>query len=78
MKRGNRESDRNRQRGERVDVKKNKKTKELKVERETESEERKKKTLMYANPCLLWLFNQCEKGLELGIVKGFAIQAKHK
>lgn len=77
MKGGNRESDRNRQRGERVDVKKNKKTKELKVERETESEERKK-TLMYANPCLLWLFNQCEKGLELGIVKGFAIQAKHK
>lgn len=74
MKGGNRESDRNRQRGERVDVKK---TKELKVERETESEERKK-TLMYANPCLLWLFNQCEKGLELGIVKGFAIQAKHK
>lgn len=77
MKGGNRESDRNRQRGERVDVEKNKKTKELKVERETESEERKK-TLMYANPCLLWLFNQCEKGLELGIVKGFAIQAKHK
>lgn len=77
MKRGNRESDRNRQRGERVDVKKTKKTKELKVERETESEERKK-TLMYANPRLLWLFNQCEKGLELGIVKGFAIQAKHK
>lgn len=56
---------------------KKQKTKELKVERETESEERKK-TLMYANPCLLWLFNQCEKGLELGIVKGFAIQAKHK
>lgn len=77
MKGGNRESDRNRQRGERVDVKKTKKTKELKVERETESEERKK-TLMYANPCLLWLFNQCEKGLELGIVKGFAFQAKHK
>lgn len=39
---------------------------------------KEKKTLMYANPCLLWLFNQCEKGLELGIVKGFAIQAKHK
>lgn len=76
MKGGNRESDRNRQRGERVDVKKQK-TKELKVERQTESEE-EEKTLMYANPCLLWLFNQCEKGLELGIVKGFAIQAKHK
>lgn len=45
MKGGNRESDRNRQKGERVDVKKTKKTKELKVERETESEERKKKHL---------------------------------
>lgn len=44
MKGGNRESDRNRQKGERVDVKKTKKTKELKVERETESEERKKNT----------------------------------